>query len=149
MKLTEIQEKWLAALESGAYGQTKNILFDGVDYCCLGVAAHVAGIVEEDAGAGCFVYPGDTPVEEAMYELLDEKHIGILGLRGESGELKNPVIIEKDYRVYDEAQNEFVLKREPYAVGALADLNDNGWTFAQIAGFIRAYPEEVFVESEV
>ena len=40
-KFTELQEKWLQALESGEYEQTQDELCQGGKYCCLGVATHV------------------------------------------------------------------------------------------------------------
>lgn len=39
-KFTELQEKWLQALESGEYEQTQDELCKGGKYCCLGVATH-------------------------------------------------------------------------------------------------------------
>jgi hypothetical protein len=50
--MTEFQEKWLTALESGAYAQTHAQLgrTDGVTtaYCCLGVAACLLDITIEE-----------------------------------------------------------------------------------------------------
>jgi hypothetical protein len=37
----EIKEKWLEALRSGEYHQSKNGLYDGVGYCCLGVLCDI------------------------------------------------------------------------------------------------------------
>ena len=39
MKLTEAQEQWLDALESGNYKQARQRLRVGDSYCCLGVAS--------------------------------------------------------------------------------------------------------------
>lgn len=39
----EFAEKWATALESGDYQQTKSKLFDGKNYCCLGVACVLLG----------------------------------------------------------------------------------------------------------
>ena len=39
----EFAEKWIAALRSGEYKQCRSYLFDGEGYCCLGVAAEIAG----------------------------------------------------------------------------------------------------------
>lgn len=38
----EIAEKWIEALESGEYGQTKEVLHDDNGFCCLGVLCNVA-----------------------------------------------------------------------------------------------------------
>lgn len=38
----EFKVKWLKALRSGKYQQTKHTLHDGNGYCCLGVACNIA-----------------------------------------------------------------------------------------------------------
>lgn len=40
-------KKWVAALRSGKYKQCRNLLYDGVGYCCLGVVCDLAGIIPE------------------------------------------------------------------------------------------------------
>lgn len=37
----ELKDKWLAALRSGEYQQTRSALKNEDGYCCLGVLAHV------------------------------------------------------------------------------------------------------------
>jgi hypothetical protein len=39
----ELRQKWVAALRSGAYQQTKRHLKDDAGYCCLGVLLECAG----------------------------------------------------------------------------------------------------------
>lgn len=50
MKLpADVKKKWLKALRSGKYKQTKGTLCDGKGYCCLGVLEQVTeGRIEED-----------------------------------------------------------------------------------------------------
>lgn len=36
-------EDWVTALRSGKYEQTEETLYDGVGFCCLGVACDIAG----------------------------------------------------------------------------------------------------------
>lgn len=50
--MTEAQEKWLTALESGEWRQCRNTLAnDKGEHCCLGVACVVNGIeIPEDHG---------------------------------------------------------------------------------------------------
>lgn len=38
------KRKWVAALRSGKYRQTKEFLYDGDGFCCLGVACRVQRI---------------------------------------------------------------------------------------------------------
>lgn len=40
----KFKEKWIAALRSGEYQQAKGKLFDGIGYCCLGVACVINGV---------------------------------------------------------------------------------------------------------
>lgn len=42
----QITEKWLEALESGEYNQTKKMLYNSYDngYCCLGLLGKLCGI---------------------------------------------------------------------------------------------------------
>ena len=40
----EIKTRWLAALRSGQYKQTKNMLTDGKRFCCLGVLCNLHAI---------------------------------------------------------------------------------------------------------
>ena len=52
MILTDIQERWLQALESGEYKQGKTYLcsigdYGDKSYCCLGVACHLLGVPEQ------------------------------------------------------------------------------------------------------
>lgn len=43
----EFKEKWIAALRSGEYKQDKGALQTNNGYCCLGVAAHLCGYMED------------------------------------------------------------------------------------------------------
>ena len=45
-KLTEAQEEWLVALESGEYKQGRGRLRDDNGFCCLGVACDLSGLGE-------------------------------------------------------------------------------------------------------
>ena len=46
MALTEAQEKWAVALESGDYQQTDGLLRKGDGYCCLGVGCDLSALGE-------------------------------------------------------------------------------------------------------
>jgi len=49
----KLRDKWVKALRSGEYGQTKGTLTNGKGgFCCLGVLQHVA------SGGSCEVYDG-------------------------------------------------------------------------------------------
>ncbi len=125
MKLTDFQERWLAALESGEYEQAKGRLVDGCAFCCLGVACQLEGL---PTNGGSEFVDGDQTLEDGeLSRRLSRK----LGLYGPSGGLKTPVVIAD--------------KKYP----SLIALNDDAeWTFVQIAAYIRANPENVFTNSE-
>ena len=57
------REKWIAALRSGDYKQTKGLLSDGFRHCCLGVACEVyqaeVGDLRVDRRSGITRYDGE------------------------------------------------------------------------------------------
>lgn len=48
----ELKQKWINALKSGKYTQTKGQLKDEIGYCCLGVLAEVANLPITENGLG-------------------------------------------------------------------------------------------------
>lgn len=121
----DLNKRWIEALESGEYKQTKNFLYDGVGYCCLGVACKVAGREFTQVndywkidGEGALL-PYDVMDELGLYENngLDENHYDIRpGV--ESGEV-------------------------PLLYDSLTTLNDlGGHDFKQIAQVIRKQLED-------
>lgn len=109
----EHRKKWVAALESGEYGQTKNMLTNGQGFCCLGVACEISGLGEwVDGPYGEWVYEVDG---EGSNELLPEPVREWLGLAGEGGDFNSDT-------------------------ESLANLNDKGKTFKSIAKVIREEP---------
>lgn len=90
----EIKEKWLAALRSGEYKQTRGALFrprrlDDVKpifpagYCCLGVLCDVMGLEKEtrDGIVGYYKFPVDGPDADHFAlmppeEMLDRAMLG-------------------------------------------------------------------------
>jgi hypothetical protein len=108
---SEIKTKWLAALRSGKYKQGRSMLLDTVDrsYCCLGVLCEVSGLGSWSGGT----YAMDPAFGKASYIPFD-----IADLLG----------LESDPRVPFQANR----------LG-LAQLNDRGLTFLQIADLIEAH----------
>lgn len=109
----KLKAKWLKALRSGEYGQTKNALCDGKgNFCCLGVLEHVAmnGAVEY--------------IDDEYKDYLDFpskefwQYTGITGAVGRK-----------------------VGKKWGFAQG-LADLNDNGISFTKLADIIEKQVKE-------
>jgi len=121
--LTELQEKWLQALESGGYKQAIGDLCHDGNYCCLGVATEVFNPEHQalkDNGWDKWEVEGT--VQTAPPDVVEA-----LGLYSDTGRFDG--FVGLDGANYD----------------ALVDLNDGAkWTFKQIAAFIRENPEKVF-----
>jgi len=129
--LTELQEKWLQALESGEYEQCRERLFDSVGYCCLGVAVKVMGYEFECNGE----FLGE---KQCLTNYLE------IGLHDNEG---------FPDRTYASSIRDFIASEFKLKVGQpglpLTALNDNGLTFKQIAQVIRKFPQAYFTgESE-
>ncbi len=136
MKLTELQEKWLAELESGKHKQAKRYLFDGCGYCCLGVACRFVFGIEPSAKEH-----SDKKWFQTESNVLPHPISNELGLFSSAGDLRQDLrqifkeVIEKEG---------FFNPNSVYSPISLAAYNDTGATFAQIAAAIRKLPEAVF-----
>lgn len=118
-QLTDLQERWLAALESGEYAQTQGQLFRGGAYCPLGVA--------------CVVMGDPQPYGHALIP----EQVNELGLRGVDGDFYEPWYVQIDNTLRRDATE--------HEVQSITELNDMyGWGFEDIAEWIRANPSEVF-----
>ena len=119
-QLNEAQTKWLEALESGAYAQTGNRLKDSNGFCCLGVACEVLGVAATKS---------ENVEEPWMYEgeslLCPLSIVEKLRLRSNNGDIADPPAGDPNGRT-------------------LAEMNDVGASFSEIAAFVRANPERVF-----
>lgn len=140
--MNENATKWVAALRSGKFKQAKNVLRDklyGEDsgylaYCCLGVACELSGLGEwVDKSAyrdGTHVamdaelnaaYPDDAPEFSREEEFASPEVQRWLGLKSQAGDL--------------------VLNSEETS---LAQLNDKGVPFPEIADIIVANADQLF-----
>jgi hypothetical protein len=116
----EVKTKWLEALRSGRFAQTRGKLHRKNDgYCCLGVLAEVLGCTwqtVEGKNDGDQMFPFLDGINEAKLGTIDQSEINnILG---------------------DTLLQKAALK--PRQQSALAEMNDNGRTFAEIADYIEA-----------
>lgn len=125
-QIRENRAQWLAALRSGTYSQTKGYLRTDEGYCCLGVACDVAGIPSERLSTAAWNFG-----RYGMDQVLPEEGEEWLGVNTANPQLDIPFdLIEQGPRFPDE---DFVAG----GVGTtLAELNDGGLTFAQIADMI-------------
>lgn len=120
----ELKTKWLEALRSGEYKQSREILKDENGFCCLGV---LCDLTHPDAWVG---YKGDGGIwkyhsEANTYTMEDDY--------GEP--LKEKSVFE-DAELADDLLYEFGLTEKEQRI--LINKNDTDkWTFNQIADWIE------------
>lgn len=122
----EIKERWLTALRSGKYKQGAGALRVGDKYCCLGVLCQLlaeeayipvssSGVTGEDGGI--VVYDGTTTLPSSLTVAI-AFGANVVRAGGEN------------WNVYD--------PRSPsHYMTSLAQLNDSGMSFAEIADVIE------------
>lgn len=122
------QTAWLEALESGKYEQGRHLLKKGQSYCCLGVLCELDGLKYND-GDGFFEYNGAN-----SNQFLPGDYASSIGLRSHMGEFASMV----EYRDAEGLH---------CCVKALTEANDSaGWSFKDIAAYIRHDPHNVFTK---
>ncbi len=121
----EAIRQWVAALRSGEYSQTKGILRDNRGFCCLGVACDLFSkqvpngwwMPEDNQGFIPFRSVSTKQTEgEVTSEVLTDAVAEWLGLGGDF----NPSIVNGEF-----------------SKESLADANDSGMPFSQIADIIE------------
>lgn len=125
---TTIKQGWVKNLRSGLYDQGESYLRtpDG-DFCCLGVLcdmAEKAGVVQKKEGEAGMIYYGDEASGEWRSDVLPQVVMDWAGLYS-----NNPLVV-CECRMEDCGCSEN--HRE------LAQLNDDGTTFSEIADLIDA-----------
>lgn len=90
-KFNKWQLKWLEALESGEYAQSKEALCDGNGFCCLGVACEALGLeAEQITGDPRWAYDGNVGY-------LPKSAVAKLKLNSQSGLIAgNSSLVEKN-----------------------------------------------------
>lgn len=115
--LTESQEKWLTALESGQYEQGLRYLCRNNKYCCLGVACDIFNISFE--------------VEECIDNIIKTYN---------KQQNSAPPDIVNALNLHDCLGS----KNGVDDIDGLARLNDRTYTFKEIAAIIRENPSDYF-----
>jgi hypothetical protein len=107
-EVDQFLDDWTAALRSGKYKQRTGTLRYGDQYCCLGVACELLGLeAEHEDLSWWFIHRGrrwDGMIPGSIALTIQDHYPGMIYGRG-TGEHSD----------------------------GLADLNDGGWTFFQIA----------------
>jgi hypothetical protein len=168
-KLTEAQEAWLQALESGEYERGTSALArldrntNKFHYCCLGVGCEVAIVkgvelkVEESEGATYKwrkVFGGEA-------SFAPKKVQEFLGLNCQEGRFVDQTKVDLNKHLFGDThivvpQARMLVRYQPdatikgFRVYSLAQLNDaSDYTFPEIAKIIRENAALVFKPQEV
>jgi len=119
----EARRLWVAALRSSKYSQTKHVLHDDLGFCCLGVACEVFNELR----------PGVLDITKAP---KSEDPSGLVHYDGYADTLPQEVM-----SFFSLASDNGSYKDDEGVGGSLAEDNDNGLTFSQIADIIESEPE--------
>ncbi len=106
----DFRNKWLEMLTSGKYKQTMSVLTNGTEYCCLGVAGRAVGIRRCDLEK--------TGLPSNLADKHAKKYPEAL-VKTELDHEDYPAFIDTDF------------------TNQLANMNDRGSTFIQIAAYIK------------
>jgi hypothetical protein len=136
-ELGQLQTKWVEALESGEYQQGHERLCHvsggGCFHCCLGVALEL--LPESIRGPIVDVDPEDDDgLDGRVRRYGEETHV-------------LPAAAKVAYRMRDESglfDEGGDAPEDATMHGSLAEMNDFGWSFREIAAFLRKYPDLVF-----
>lgn len=122
--VNENAKKWVAALRSGEYQQTKSRLQNSKGYCCLGVACD---LYEKELGVKvlprCSGYYDATQEGEELSGNFEPVRVW-LGLRDSVGQCA---------------------MEDKTISASLAEANDDGLSFSDIADILESEPEGLFV----
>lgn len=122
----EFKTKWLEALRSGEYKQAqdylKTTLWDEeldeataeVGYCCLGVAGKICGLTDEELNG-----------HGMLYDIIDIDSLNV------------PKILALPYRMDVKGKCSSHISDGRTVAGTLANMNDDGKSFEEIADWIE------------
>ena len=119
----EVAEAWVKDLRETTAKQTSGMLFDGVGYCCLGRLCVVLGVgftrAPDDSEWYWLIDDGSGKGDVLSQSVTDEA-----GMKSKTGIFCEPD--KPEYQPFD-----------------LAQLNDQGKTFKEIADIIEKYWEQI------
>ncbi len=118
----EIADKWVAALRSRKYQQTKSVLKTMSGFCCLGVLCEIA------------------PPELGMFD----SSFNYISARGNARDVALLPLSVREWsglKTTEGCHPDIAAVIPVGAVGSLAGANDRGASFAEIADFIEKHWE--------
>lgn len=135
-------QEWVAALRSGEYHQTKEAMVDPYGYCCLGVGAVECGLdiqgddFYEDRVTVELVTERNNSLRRWMQventQVPQPEYLELFGLKPEQ---YNRLVWYESNREYEPEVGWVPMKRS--VIQYLAYMNDNGYSFEQIADWIE------------
>lgn len=124
----DVKAEWVEALRSGEYEQGESFLRrTNGEFCCLGVLCELAvkhGVIPEptlEPNASVYYYI-DESVQDSYDAWLPPKVKEWAGIEADEGRMPEPLPFKND---------------EKGTTNNLTGLNDNGYTFAEIADIIE------------
>ncbi len=148
MTLQGRRERWVNELKSGDYDQDQSYLKTDDGYCCLGVLCDIEGIEwSEDTKINerGYIIEGTAKGDNAgETEGLTVELLNKYQLNGVQGQLNDTI-----YWIEGEWEREVPSEQYSYSsYDSLAEANDDGRTFDEIAALITDDPELVWAEVE-
>ena len=144
MRNEELIENWLEALRSGKFKQVQNKLRKDVDkqeFCCLGVLCEISGMghweerLNADENATMMWYVPSEDTAGAARDYLPTEVMAAVGLQDTEGKVStdNPKVAALLAKIREEDEDHTYVR-----VTSLAQLNDKGATFEEIADIIES-----------
>lgn len=136
----DIAMKWVAALRSGNYTQTKGVLKDDTGYCCLGVLCAIQGREFHYSPEPLITHPD---VVDPRYYVDDVESLARTNIGRNWSTLPTDLVRELEmHSPSGEFTPDGALDEEGYTKNYdLAELNDAGKTFDEIADLIEKHWE--------
>jgi hypothetical protein len=123
----EAKRQWLEALRDPDRKQARGMLNDGRGMCCLGVACDISGLGDWEGFGEAWYRPGMGNAEDKGLPVEVAAWLGVPtdpNFHPENPRI--PGLVIKDFGTYVDSDGTITL----------AQLNDSGFTFAQIADVI-------------
>lgn len=141
--MTIQQDKWIEALKSGDYTQTKLNLRDTEGFCCLGVACD---LFIKETGVGRWGDPTSEGIIPFFYPVPEEESWGENLKEVEVDETSELPDIVREWIGMRSNDGSYFKDTGLLNYDCLAANNDGGLTFEEIATIAESRPMDLFVD---
>lgn len=140
----EFAKRWVADLRDPANKQCAGMLYNGRGYCCLGRAAVLAGATLVPLRLEHWIRAGSVTIVERPDEFVIDGTQDEDGLQGEQEALTEEIAARIGMSALaGEPKNRGMVEIGDGSYDSLADANDSGCTFDQIADWIEVNYERL------